>query len=248
MAIRFRCETCNRPINVKNRLAGQEGVCPHCREVILVPGATRLSEQEFLEARTEWEDRQSGRQPVVTRPDPATPDPHSEPETTLPEPPGIGVATGEGERSGKPAAVSPDVRIEIGTAGRPTGDPFSDAPRAMWYVRPPGGGQFGPASANLFRQWIREERVTGESWIWRQGWEEWEPAHLHFPDLVMAGGGPAIDPDRSLSSPLSQTRTAYNQARRRRTMWASIGLLAGTLVVGALIFLLVYIVQRQGGL
>ena len=45
-----------------------------------------------------------------------------------------------------------------------------------WYVRPPGGGQFGPASAADFGQWIREGRVLPEAYVWRAGWTDWRLA------------------------------------------------------------------------
>lgn len=45
-----------------------------------------------------------------------------------------------------------------------------------WYLRPPGGGQFGPASAADFGQWIREGRVLPEAYVWRAGWADWQRA------------------------------------------------------------------------
>ncbi|MEM8736184.1 MAG: DUF4339 domain-containing protein [Planctomycetota bacterium] len=44
---------------------------------------------------------------------------------------------------------------------------------AQWYVRPPSGGQFGPASQPVFEQWLSENRVTGDSLVWRNGWTDW---------------------------------------------------------------------------
>ena len=49
-------------------------------------------------------------------------------------------------------------------------DPIDEAPDAVWYVRPPTGGQFGPASGEIMRRWMREGRVSADSLVWREGW------------------------------------------------------------------------------
>ncbi len=37
MAIKFSCPHCNRPLNVKNELAGKRGPCPACKKIIAIP-------------------------------------------------------------------------------------------------------------------------------------------------------------------------------------------------------------------
>ncbi len=49
-------------------------------------------------------------------------------------------------------------------------------PSAAWYVRPPSGGQYGPADGNLLQQWIAEGRVAATALIWRDGWAQWRAA------------------------------------------------------------------------
>src|SRR5262249_38518914 len=78
-------------------------------------------------------------------------------------------------------------------------DPLNEAPEACWYVRPPTGGQYGPAKPNTMRQWIAEGRVTGDSLVWRERWPDWKLANATFPNLGGPGalaaasmGGPAI--------------------------------------------------------
>lgn len=51
-----------------------------------------------------------------------------------------------------------------------------DDPIAVWYVRPPSGGQYGPASGELLRTWISESRITASSLVWRDGWAQWRTA------------------------------------------------------------------------
>jgi hypothetical protein len=56
-------------------------------------------------------------------------------------------------------------------------------PEAVWYIRPPSGGQFGPAEAELMRTWLEEGRITGDSWVWREDWKDWARASYVFAGL-----------------------------------------------------------------
>jgi hypothetical protein len=71
-------------------------------------------------------------------------------------------------------------------------DPITESPDAVWYVRPPSGGQYGPASGEIMRKWVAEGRVSADSLVWREGWPDWKPAESQFPELgVQAGTAPA---------------------------------------------------------
>ena len=63
-------------------------------------------------------------------------------------------------------------------------DPLADPAEVVWYVRPPSGGQFGPANRDLMRAWITEGRVTPDSLVWREGWRDWQEAGRVFPQLT----------------------------------------------------------------
>gem|GEM_PF-1942329 len=67
-------------------------------------------------------------------------------------------------------------------------DAIDEAPGAVWYVRPPSGGQFGPAAGDTMRSWVDGGRVTANSLVWRAGWPEWRSAAATFPKLAQAGG------------------------------------------------------------
>lgn len=62
-------------------------------------------------------------------------------------------------------------------------DPIAENPLATWFVRPPSGGQFGPARGEVMRKWLTEGRVTTDSLVWREGWADWLPATEVFPQL-----------------------------------------------------------------
>ncbi len=87
-------------------------------------------------------------------------------------------------------------------AGAPR-DPIDEAPHAVWYVRPPTGGQYGPASGEIMRKWVGEGRVSGDSLIWREGWADWKTAASQFPEI---GGGPggasAPPPPAGITNPV----------------------------------------------
>lgn len=62
-------------------------------------------------------------------------------------------------------------------------DPIAEKPLATWFVRPPSGGQFGPARGEVMRKWLTEGRVTVDSLVWREDWADWQPATEVFPQL-----------------------------------------------------------------
>jgi hypothetical protein len=62
-------------------------------------------------------------------------------------------------------------------------DPIDEAPQAIWYVRPPSGGQYGPARGDIMRKWLGEGRVSPDSLVWREGWNDWRTAAEAFPSL-----------------------------------------------------------------
>jgi hypothetical protein len=62
-------------------------------------------------------------------------------------------------------------------------DPLADPTEVVWYIRPPSGGQFGPATRELMKTWIAQGRVTPDSLVWREGWRDWQEAGSVFPQL-----------------------------------------------------------------
>jgi hypothetical protein len=62
-------------------------------------------------------------------------------------------------------------------------DPFTAAGNVVWYVRPLAGGQYGPATTNVMRQWLAEGRICADTLVWREGWRDWQPGGEVFPEL-----------------------------------------------------------------
>lgn len=86
-----------------------------------------------------------------------------------------------------PAAVEPS-------------DPFTEAPNAVWYVRPPAGGQYGPARNDVMKRWISEGRVTSDSYVWREGWPDWRMAVTAIPGFRTATGSASLGLERAGST------------------------------------------------
>lgn len=96
-----------------------------------------------------------------------------------------------------------EAAAQLPSAARSPGLPraIAEAPQAVWYVRPPSGGQFGPADSATFYQWMKENRVAREALVWRDGWPQWMNAGEAFeeyygsrwllPDTAAAPGQPA---------------------------------------------------------
>lgn len=89
-------------------------------------------------------------------------------------------------------------------------DPIAEAPDMIWYVRPPSGGQFGPATADIMRNWLTEGRVGTDSLVWREGWRDWQEAGDVFPQLRPGAAFGLFSPENI--DPLSSN--SHGQAQR----------------------------------
>jgi hypothetical protein len=135
-------------------------------------------------------------------------------------------------------------------------DPIAEASDAVWYVRPPGGGQYGPARGDVMRRWIEEHRVCPDSLVWREGWEDWKLGGRVFPGLSDPLNGPpptlAIGIAPSAQSLMAgdvgpQVREVPRLGRKtggRRRSIAAIVLLG--LILVTLLFLLARVLQQSG--
>jgi hypothetical protein len=103
-------------------------------------------------------------------------------------------------------------------------DPIDEAPSAVWYVRPPTGGQYGPAAANVMRAWLAEGRVGATSLVWRAGWPEWRSAADVFPQLTqgLVAGQPALPIGIPISAPAAAPAESSTN-----DMFANLGAAAG---------------------
>jgi hypothetical protein len=120
-------------------------------------------------------------------------------------------------------------------------DPIAEAPQAVWYVRPPSGGQFGPARGDIMRKWMGEGRVSADSLVWRDGWADWKPAASVFPALGPAPGALAAAPTMTtvpLTGGASSIATGSPAGRAVRIRKRSNGFAVTMVVVLGLIAIL----------
>ena len=181
MGIKFHCPNGHK-LNVKSFLSGKRAICPECGAKVLVPevstaraGASAGGQRAATSADTP-SGNDSGRLEQ-------TPD-DSSPQIDLAAPQAMGAAGGSG-----PAAANGTPQSAFGHT--PLYGAIAEAPGAVWYVRPPSGGQFGPAAGEAMRGWIEGGRVAGAALVWRAGWQEWRTASSVFPHLAGASGGGA---------------------------------------------------------
>lgn len=219
MGIRFYCSDCGRRLNIKAFLAGKRGICPHCDARVQIP-----FESQIPADAPKYRPASAGQAAVTQLAAPVAGD-----------------------------AVRPDdidlddVEQDIGVPQGPA-DPIAEAPDAVWYVRPPSGGQYGPARGDVMRRWVDEGRVSADSMVWREGWSDWQTAGPVFPTLGGSKGAPesmnfgiASDPAPSFLGAGNIERTASPAAAEMVAGASRKKSLAPLIVLGLLIVVLLVV-------
>ena len=211
-------------LNVKSFLAGKRGICPQCSARFQIPP-----------------DSQIPKGAPKTRPPDSAATPQSQAVSTLPAT--TAVAQPPAERS-QPSPIHPS----------PATDPIAEAPQAVWYVRPPSGGQYGPARGDVMQRWIAEGRVSEDTLVWREGWPEWRSAGPLFPtlssELSAANSSDdeateiKVETDDETTIGRRATLPKNNSVRSRQKSVATVVTL--TLVILVLLVVLVFVLQGMG--
>jgi hypothetical protein len=195
MGIRFFCPNGHK-LNVKSFQAGRRGVCPHCGVGLDIPvESTRPSSRKRAGRR-----RNSGKSSIHpghgdSRADPNLPlEANGRKAASVPgkerssakSPSALAAAGQNGSRRSPSIAeveLAPGAEdvLPLADAGTEAADPLGEAPDAVWYLRPPSGGQYGPATQQVMRAWLAEGRVTPDSLVWREGWRDWRGSAEVFP-------------------------------------------------------------------
>jgi GYF domain 2 len=202
MGIKFHCPNGHK-LNVKAFLAGKKGVCPKCGTKFRIP-----AESEPGLVDSDLEEGDAGASAVKSG--------NGTPATAQPQP----------ELAA--AASSPKAAPLAAPATGVHADPIAEGPQLVWYVRPPTGGQFGPARGDIMRTWLSEGRITRDSLVWREGWTAWQTAGNIFPSLNSAAAPQpaALTPLASLATvatPQLSTRTAD----KKKTSGMAVAILVG---------------------
>lgn len=243
MGIRFYCPNGHK-VNVKEFQAGLKGICPVCGSKMDIPlKSTRPSSREekaaargnaSAEAASPGEEAAS--QEVVQESPAAAPVP---------------VSRASGAFASAPATFAESPASTAAAAN----DPFAQSGNVVWYVRPPSGGQFGPATTDIMRNWLAEGRVSADSLVWREGWREWLEAGSVFPQLASGAAAfnvadiavpqPAVVPAVGHPSPIGHLgHHAKQHVPPRKMQLIALGALGGTIVLLLIIFILVLLLRH----
>lgn len=203
MGIKFHCPNGHK-LNVKAFLAGKRGVCPKCGMKVRIPTESEPGIDSDLEEEEASVSSKSN---------------------------GSGSVAAALHRPAAPAVATAPVAAASAHAATAT-DPIQENPTAIWYVRPPTGGQYGPARGDVMRKWLTEGRVSSDSLVWREGWSDWQNAGKTFPELEAGGAPPtaqAVAPSTTVPlSPRSSTRAAARyDAKKQTTSSTAIAILVG---------------------
>lgn len=188
MGIRFFCPNGHR-VHVKAALAGKKGFCPDCGERVRIPhesdpAAIKKSPVNGAVAAAPAKAAHGDVAVSVAAPGAGSPkvdlfDSDSSVNGAI-------AANASGTKAPAPSKSNGANVADLlpPSKGRPKSpDAIDESPESGWYVRPNGGGQFGPAKGPVMRKWLGEGRVGADSLIWREGWSDWKTASEVFPGL-----------------------------------------------------------------
>jgi hypothetical protein len=236
MGIKFHCPNGHK-LNVKAFLAGKKGICPKCGTKMLIP---TVSEAALADSEGDSDLDET------------------DPSQAAAKSNGSGAAAAASVAAAQtmaaPSALAPAVSAAPATAATTAAnDPIAEAPAAIWYVRPPSGGQYGPARGDIMRKWISEGRVSSDSLVWREGWTDWQNAGKLFPTLKESGTNtatqaavPAVSTTVPLSAKASQRAASRFETKKRDSNAMAVAILAGLgILCLILIGILVFVVMRM---
>jgi hypothetical protein len=90
-------------------------------------------------------------------------------------------------------------------------DPLAGADNVVWYVRPASGGQLGPAPSDILRHWLAKGRVKADSFVWREGWTDWQLAGSVFPQFASSLSKPNLSGLLAEEQPAAASQTDVEQ-------------------------------------
>ncbi len=188
MGIRFRCHHCETELHVKDFQGGKRGRCPDCQGKFRVP----TSDAEHSLAADDGPT-------TADSPDPG----YSSSEM----PTGTELSHGGSDDANiKAQQLRADAAAALQSAATPAVAPpaipamprrLQTAADVKWYVRPPSGGQYGPAPSSTVWQWLSENRVGSDALVWCEGWPEWLIANDVFDDYFAAETSLPSEPQAS---------------------------------------------------
>ena len=249
MGIRFYCPNGHK-LHVKDFQAGQKGICPVCGTKMQIPQTSTRPSSRQEEAQSLGGAAEGAASGLAAETSPPTVAPPLAPPSTAAKPaaevPGqlpVSVPAGPEAATSRSSAAATfaDSPPPAAVAGGGV-DPLAEAGDVVWYVRPASGGQFGPATADVMRNWLDEGRISADTLVWREGWRDWQEAGGVFPQLSTRPTVPGLEDVVEAAAP-DHGYTFKRRARARKTqVIVVVGLLISVIVLFAI---LLVIVTRQ---
>jgi hypothetical protein len=216
MGIRFFCPNGHK-LNVKEFQRGLTGFCPFCGARVQIP--LRSTRRSSRAEKHHLGDTISTSPPTENDPTAATPLPPTSPAAesmvassdVAEEPPGP-FSVFAASADSYPETAASRSRSPLPAVG--PRDLLGESGGAAWFVRPPSGGQFGPATANVLRTWLAEGRLTADTLLWCEGWQDWREASEVFPQLSPKLTIPGLDD--FYSEPEGSTRHGHSSPHPNR--------------------------------
>ncbi|EMB17064.1 DUF4339 domain-containing protein [Rhodopirellula europaea] len=204
MGVRFACHACGKRLNIKNELAGRQGVCPACSVRFRIPTEDRpqsiaIEEESSASHPADVPDEQDQNDVLDSSDqtpsgDVADSDSESSASTYAATAAG-GPTTIERPKVEKKTKPTPEKKPAAPASAEPTTpEEILGDSTAVWYVRPPSGGQYGPADGPTMKQWITEGRIADSAMLWRDGWPDWKTAGEILRQLNHKGSTSAAQP------------------------------------------------------
>ena len=187
MGIHFVCHLCSYALHVKDFQAGKRGKCPNCNGSFRIP-STDASYSSALEDAPENPSVIKVREAFEKERQSNNSGPSKGVKVAVKASDSVSITLESnpmGSESNSALLTKTDPKVLEGPKSGSIGMPevLANAMDAMWFVRPPSGGQFGPASSALLMNWITESRVTSDSFLWREGLAQWQSASQLVPEL-----------------------------------------------------------------
>ena len=199
MGIRFSCHLCNHPLHVKDYQASKRGKCPKCQGAFRVPPKDADFSLAIDESASSIKPTNLGKplSPSDSQiaPPTAKPKAHAEPKSQV-----------QAKTKSPPAStLKPAPEANDHPSMPPSLLPLIDS---RWYVRPPSGGQYGPATTQMLLDWIAEKRVTADALLWREGLDSWLSARELVPESFGGSSAMAISdpPPPAVAKPATPTK------------------------------------------
>jgi hypothetical protein len=158
MGIRFKCHHCQASLNIKAELANKRGVCPQCHGRFRIPANSQKLSLALDDNALK----------------PSIPSSHGAPSDSS---------------TTKQQEIQPRLPSQATKTDSDSDTPRSELPASepLYFVRPPSGGEYGPANKETIELWISQRRITGETLICQVGLTQWKKAREVFTGHFVLG-------------------------------------------------------------